>query len=142
MASGHGIGYHKVVVRESHSHVPDTEKTIYRQVYWARYVDWSVTTPLLLLDLCLLAGMSGGNILIAIVADVIMILTGLFAAFGTEDTPQKWGWYAIACVAYLVVIWELVINGRSNAAAKGGKIGNFFAAIGGFTLIIWTVYPM
>lgn len=86
--------------------------------------------------------MNGGDILIAIVADVIMILTGLFAAFGSEDTPQKWGWYAIACVAYLVVIWQLVVHGRSAATAKSGKVGNFFAAIGGFTLIIWTVYPM
>lgn len=67
-------------------------------VYWARYVDWSVTTPLLLLDLALLAGLSGGHIFIAVVADIIMILTGLFAAFGSEDTPQKWGWYAIACI--------------------------------------------
>jgi len=142
MAAGHGIGYHHVVVRESHKHVPDTTHDVYRQVYWARYVDWSLTTPLLLLDLCLLAGLNGGNILIAIVADIIMILTGLFAAFGTEDTPQKWGWYAIACIAYLVVIWQLAYHGRAVAAQKGGKVGNFFAAIGGFTLIIWTVYPI
>ncbi len=26
-----------------------------RQIYWARYVDWVFTTPLLLLDLLLLA---------------------------------------------------------------------------------------
>jgi bacteriorhodopsin len=143
MASGHGVGYHHVVETQHHKHgIPDTTKDVYRQVYWARYVDWSVTTPLLLLDLCLLAGMSGGSILIAVVADVIMILTGLFAAFGSEDTPQKWGWYAIACIAYLVIIWQLVFNGRATAMAKGGKVGNFFAAIGGFTLIIWTVYPI
>jgi bacteriorhodopsin len=143
MASGHGIGYHHVVEKEQHKHgVPPTTKDVYRQVYWARYVDWTVTTPLLLLDLALLAGMNGANILVAIVADVIMILTGLFAAFGTEDTPQKWGWYAIACIAYLVVIFQLAFQGRATAFGKGGKVGNFFAAIGGFTLIIWTVYPM
>jgi len=142
MAAGHGVSYHKTVVKEQHKHVPDTEKDIYRQVYWARYVDWSVTTPLLLLDLALLAGLNGGQIFITIVADIIMILTGHFAAFGSEDTPQKWGWYAIACIAYLVVIWMLVVHGRGAAQAKGGKVGNFFAAIGGFTLIIWTVYPI
>lgn len=26
--------------------------------------------------------------------------------------------------------------------AKGGKVGSFFGAIAGFTLIIWTVYPI
>lgn len=142
MASGHGISYHHTVEREAHKHVPDTEHDIYRQVYWARYVDWAFTTPLLLLDLCLLAGMNGGSITMAIVADIIMIITGLFAAFGAEGTPQKWGWYAIACIAYLVVIWQLAYHGRSMAMNKGGKVGNFFAAIGGFTLVIWTVYPI
>jgi len=142
MATGHGISYHHVVERESHKHVPDTQHDVYREVYWARYVDWSLTTPLLLLDLCLLAGMNGGHILMTLVADVIMILTGLFAAFGSEGTPQKWGWYAIACIAYLVVIWHLALHGRGMAMSKGGKVGNFFAAIGGFTLVIWTVYPM
>jgi len=142
MASGHGISYHKTTEVEHHKHVPNTEHDVYRQVYWARYVDWSLTTPLLLLDLALLAGLNGGSIFMAIIADIIMILTGLFAAFGSEDTPQKWGWYTIACIAYLVVIWQLVYHGRNAASAKGGKVGSFFAAIGGFTLVIWTVYPM
>lgn len=101
-----------------------------------------MTTPLLLLDLALLAGLSGGNIFIAIVADIIMVLTGLFAAFGNEESAAKWGWYAIACIAYLVVVWQLAINGRATAFGKGGKVGNFFAAIAGFTFVIWTVYPI
>lgn len=142
MASGHGISYNHIKVRETHKHVPDTTHDVYRQVYWARYVDWCVTTPLLLLDLALLAGLSGGIIFVTIVADVIMILTGLFAAFGTEGTPQKWGWYAIACIAYLVVIWNLVVHGRTAAKGRGGKVGGFYASIGAFTLILWTVYPI
>lgn len=137
MATGDGIGEHVTVGHTSKGH----DKIIHRSVYWARYVDWSLTTPLLLLDLALLAGLSGGNILIAIVADVIMVLTGLFAGFGNGST-QKWGWYAIACIAYIILIWQLAITGRATAARKGGKVGNFFAAIGGFTLVIWTVYPM
>jgi len=142
MATGHGISYHHVTVTESHPHVPDTEQDIYRQVYWARYVDWSLTTPLLLLDLCLLAGLNGAHILMAIVADVIMILTGLFAAFGAEGTPQKWGWYTIACIAYLVVIWHLALHGRAMAMSKGGNVASFFGALAGFTLILWTAYPI
>ena len=90
----------------------------------------------------MLAGLSGGHILLAIVADVIMVLTGLFAAYGNEGTPQKWGWYTIACIAYLVVIWMLAVHGRANAMARGGKVGKFFASIAGFTLVIWTIYPM
>ena len=141
MASGDGIAYHHTAIKESHKHVPDTTQDIYRQVYWARYADWSVTTPLLLMDLAFLAGLSGANILVAVVADIIMILTGLFAAFGSEG-GQKWGYYAIACLAYLVVIYQLAVHGRATAQSKDAKTGTFFMAIGGFTLFLWTVYPM
>ncbi|KAF1980876.1 family A G protein-coupled receptor-like protein [Aulographum hederae CBS 113979] len=142
MASGHGVTLHYTKVREEHKHVDDTFHEVYRQVFWARYVDWAITTPLLLLDLSLLAGLSGAHILMAVIADVIMILTGLFAALGSEGTPQKWGWYAIACISYLVIIWHLAINGRSMAMKRTGKVGPFFTAITAYTLIIWTAYPI
>ncbi len=141
MAVHDGVGKNEILIKESHTHAPDTTKTVYREVYWARYVDWSVTTPLLLLDLCLLAGLPGANILVAIVADVIMILTGLFAAFTVEEGP-KWGYYAIACIAYLVVIYQLAFNGRGVVQNKDKKTATFFSAIAGFTLVLWTVYPM
>jgi len=141
MATGDGISYNKTKIVESHKHVPDTIQEVYRQVYWARYVDWSVTTPLLLLDLSLLAGLSGANILVAIVADVIMVLTGLFAAFGSGN-GQKWGWYTIACIAYLTIVYQLAINGRATVANKDSKTKAFYGAIGGFTLLLWTVYPI
>lgn len=142
MATGDGINYNKIVETESHKHgLPDTQVITYRQVFWARYVDWSVTTPLLLLDLALLAGLSGANILVAIVADVIMILTGLFAAYGNND-GQKWGWYAFACIAYLTIVYQFIINGRAAAENKDGKTKAFFAALAGFTFILWTIYPM
>ena len=142
MATGDGISYNKIVDVISHKHgLPDTKEVTLRQVYWARYVDWSITTPLLLLDLSLLAGLAGANILVAIVADVIMILTGLFAAFGNDD-GQKWGWYTIACIAYLTIVYQLAFNGRQAVAGKDNKTKAFFGAIAGFTLILWTVYPM
>lgn len=141
MAVNDGVSLNKIVVKEAQKHVPDVEHIIFREVYWARYVDWSLTTPLLLLDLALLAGLSGANILVAVVADLIMILTGLFAAL-TTDSSSKWGYYAIACIAYIVVIYQLGINGRNVVQAKDSKTATFFVAIGSFTLILWTVYPM
>lgn len=141
MATGDGVSTVNIIIRESHKHVPDTFQTVERSVYWARYVDWSVTTPLLLLDLSFLAGLSGANILVAIVADIIMILTGLFAAFGSDERV-KWGYYAMSCAAFLVIIYQLAVHGRSQAMAKDSKTGNFFNAIAGFTLILWTLYPM
>jgi bacteriorhodopsin len=142
MATGDGNSYAHIVIRESHKHnIPDTVEHVFRQVFWARYIDWSLTTPLLLLDLAFLAGLNGANILVTIVADLIMVLLGLFAAFGHSD-GQKWGYYAIACIAYLVIVYQLVIPGRRAVQAKDTKTARLFAAIGGFTLILWTLYPI
>jgi len=142
MAIHDGVSYNKITsVEKTDKHFPDITKVTYREVYWARYVDWSVTTPLLLLDLALLAGLSGANILVAIVADLIMILTGLFAALTVEEAP-KWGWYTMACIAYLIVVYQLAVNGRGVVQNKDKKTATFFSAIAGFTLVLWTIYPM
>lgn len=143
MATGHAVSYNCQKVTDEHQNgMPDTHHEVCRQVYWARYVDWSITTPLLLLDLCLLAGIDGGHTLMAIAADLIMILTGLFAAYGSEQNIQKWGWYAISCIAYLFVIWHLVLHGSMNAKSKGERIKKLFASLAAFTLILWTIYPI
>jgi len=141
MATGDGNSYAHIIVKEVHKHVPDTVEHVFRQVFWARYIDWSLTTPLLLLDLAFLAGMDGASILVTIVADLIMVLLGLFAAFGSTGA-QKWGYYAMACIAYLVIVYQLVIPGRRAVMAKDSKTAKLFAAIGGFTLILWTLYPI
>lgn len=96
MATDDGNSLVSYVIKEVNHHVPNTRHVVYRSVYWARYVDWSLTTPLLLLDLSFLAGLNGANMVVTVVADVIMILTGLFAAFGGNSDSQKWGKLFIA----------------------------------------------
>ncbi|KAF1817412.1 family A G protein-coupled receptor-like protein [Eremomyces bilateralis CBS 781.70] len=143
MALGQGKTLHRTVVVHEHKHgIPPVYHTIYRELYYARYIDWFLTLPLLLLDLTLLAGVSGGHILMTVLASMIMALSGLFSALGAEGTGQKWGWYAVACIAYLVVIWHLAIHGRAAAYARNSKVGNFFVAIAGYTIIVWTAYPV
>ncbi|ORY64825.1 bacteriorhodopsin [Pseudomassariella vexata] len=139
MATGDGLSLHQYATTETKHHV--VTEVYKREVYWARYVDWSLTTPLLLLDLCLLAGLNGASITVAVVSDVIMIMTGLFAAFG-QTGGQRWGWYAIACIAYLVVIYQLGYNGRYAVSNKDNKTRSFFSAIAGFTFVLWTLYPI
>jgi len=142
MATHDGVGYKHTTIVEKHKHgLPSTDQDIYRQVYWARYVDWAVTTPLLLLDLAFLAGLSGANILVAIVADLVMVLTGLFAAYGTGN-GQKWGWYTWGCIAFLTIVYQIGFNGRHAIAGKDKKTKAFVASISAFTLLLWTVYPI
>jgi len=116
-------------------------KDHYREIFYARYIDWSITTPLLLLDLCFLAGTSGIDIVAIIFADLGMILTGLFASLEPNDS-YSWGWYAMACIFYLYIVYALVIAGRNSAAARGQKVSKLFDSVALFTLILWTMYPI
>ena len=142
MASGDGVSLHCVPVKDHHDKVPDTFHDVCREVYWARYVDMAFTTPLIILDLALLAGISGAHTVMAISADLIMVFSGLFAAFGRERTAQRWGWYAIACISYLFVIWHVALHGSRVVSARGNKVVKLFSALGLFTLVVWTAYPM
>ena len=83
-----------------------------REIYWARYADWLGTTPLLLLDLALLAGLSGVDIVLISIADVGMIITGVAAALDVRHAQRvalltlqngiksRWGLYAFSCLFF------------------------------------------
>lgn len=142
MASGHATGFNCTAHADHHKHLPDTYHDVCRQVLWARYVDWSLTMPLLLFELFLLAGVDGAHTLMAVVANVIMVLAGLFSAFGHVHTAQKWGWYAISCIAYLFVIWLVGVQGRRVANTRDNNVPKLFGSLAGFSLILWAIYLM
>lgn len=140
MASGQASSFVCSAAKDHHKHVPDVPYTECRQIYWARYVDWALTTPLLLLNLCLLAGVDGAHTLMAIIADVIMVLSALFAAYGDNKTAQHWGWYAIACISYIFVVWHVALHGTTLVRSKGVKVTRLFGSLGLFALVLWTAY--
>lgn len=139
MATGDGVNWRTISVAENSSHTI-TEITK-RQVYWARYVDWALTTPLLLLDLAFLAGLSGYSILVVVVADVIMTLSTLFATLSNLEA-QRWGWYTISCISFLTIVYQLGYKGRNAMADKDNRTRAFFGTLSLFTLIVWTIYPV
>ena len=65
-----------------------------REVFYARYIDWFVTTPLLLMDLLLTAGMPWPSILWTVFLDEVMIVTGLLGAL--TRTRYKFGKFMLS----------------------------------------------
>jgi bacteriorhodopsin len=63
----------------------------YREIFYVRYIDWFITTPLLLLDLLLTAGMPWPTILWTLLIDEIMIITGLVGALIVSR--YKWAYF-------------------------------------------------
>lgn len=116
--------------------------------YFARYVDWTVTTPILLSSLVLLAfhergktGEVGGYLTAIIVLDVLMIATGLISSLA-EASLTKWVWYAWSCVAFLGVLYLLWGPLRAMAVGRGGALGEAYGKNVIFLTVIWFLYPI
>ncbi|KAK5023608.1 hypothetical protein LTS07_009116 [Exophiala sideris] len=111
-----------------------------RQVFYARYIDWVITTPMLLMDLLLTAGMPWPTILWIILLDEIMIVTGLIGAL--VKSRYKWGFYVFGCMAMFYIMWELAFPARKHAKVLGKDVHRSFVLCGVLTLVVWLCYPI
>jgi bacteriorhodopsin len=103
-------------------------------------VDRFVTTPLLLLDLLLTAGLPWPTILIVILADEFMIVTGLVGAL--VSSSYKWGYWMFGMFAFFYVVYSLVFVGRRHASMLGGQISKTYMTCGVLTIFLWFLYPI
>ncbi|KAL2163228.1 hypothetical protein VTH06DRAFT_5284 [Thermothelomyces fergusii] len=143
MATGQASSLSCHAARDRHGHdLPDTFHDACRQVYWARYLDWAVANSLLLLNLALLAGLDGAHTLMAVVAHLVAVLGGFAAAYGAEHTGQKWGWFVIACLGYLFVVWHLGLHGTRSVQPKGARVSRLWASLSIYSLAVLAAYPI
>ena len=81
----------------------------------AGYVDWLFTTPLLLLSLAVLSGLSPAETLLTIAADIFMIVTGLISTLTparyNHGDRARWAFYAVSCVGFIVLWYTLFYGG-------------------------------
>ncbi|GHJ85017.1 hypothetical protein NliqN6_1419 [Naganishia liquefaciens] len=136
MACGMGVTYVRTF-----KHAADGAPVL-RQVFYARYVDWAITTPLLLLDLCLLAGVPKIQTVTIIFADLVMILMGLFAALQQGSERSRWFMYAVSNAFFLVVLYGVVVNGRQAASLQASNVKRVFNVTSGMTVLLWIGYPI
>ena len=115
-----------------------------RIFYYARYIDWTITTPLLLLGLAWVAlGSIGRNpqvVLGLVVADVAMILTGVLA--GAWVGGFKWFWFVVSCIFFLAVLF--LIWGPLQTAAQSGVSpeASLFYPLAVMLTVLWFAYPI
>lgn len=110
-----------------------------RQFLWARYADWLVTTPLLLLDLCLLAGISLPEILFLIVCDVLMVLAG-FAGVVTTNPIAVWPMLIFGCICLGPIVWFL--GSGLTSRATNPDVAKQFKTLSWLTIVLWSAYPL
>lgn len=125
--------------------VENRSTAVFREVYYARYIDWLFTTPLLLVSLAFLAGLSPLDTLITVLYDIGMIVTGVLGGLSksvdAKGITAKWTWFTISCIFFLGIIYMLVTNGLKAAALRPAKTQGLFRLLGIMTLVLWTAYP-
>lgn len=113
--------------------------------YFARYIDWLFTTPLLLTTLTLTAQHAGlrrpGLLLGVVLADVLMIVTALF--FGLSGVAWiKWTWFLISCGAFLAVYYVIWVGLREEASVQREDVRGTFQTNAMCLSVIWFIYPI
>jgi len=111
-----------------------------REIFYVRYIDWFITTPLLLMDLLLTAAMPWPTIIFVVIVDEMMIVTGLVGAL--VSSGYKWGYFVFGCVGLLYIFYVLVWEARRNSAAIGKDVGKVFMICGSLTALLWWLYPI
>ncbi len=118
-------------------------------IYWARYTDWFFTTPLLLLDLGLLAGASRNELATLVGLDAAMIgtgalatLTGDWAQVGLSTGAQRLIWWGVSTAFLLVLLYFLFGSLTTKANQIGGSLQSKFTTLRNLIVVIWLVYPV
>ena len=111
-------------------------------IYWARYADWLFTTPLLLIDLALLAGANRNTISTLVGLDVGMIVTGLVGALVTSSQTMRIVWWGISCGFFLALLYILVSRLSAQASTQPGSVGALFSTLRNVVILLWTAYPI
>ncbi len=116
-----------------------------RVFYFARYIDWTFTTPLLLVSLGLTSmhssKMRAGPLVGAVLADVMMILTAF--AFGASEVGWvKWAWFTISCVAFLGVYYVIWVTQLEASRQERDDIQATYRRNATMLSILWLAYPV
>ncbi|CAM3223636.1 bacteriorhodopsin [Deinococcus saxicola] len=116
-----------------------------------RYMDWTVTTPLLLLAAVLTLRVRTrqviGPVIVMLLADVFMIATGFIGnnqitADGTILAGPRLVWGTVSTLGYLVVVYVLFTQFRKYQRAAHDEEANAFKWAALATVTTWGVYPL
>jgi len=110
----------------------------FRQFFFARYIDWALTTPLMLLDLAGLAGASSDTVIWLLSTDFLMIICGLIGGLIGSNSHVAWGFWAFGMAAFVPIVYFLHTMGATCPESTKG----IYKSASLLTIIFWSIYPI
>lgn len=111
---------------------------VYRQFFFARYIDWSLTTPLMLLDLAGLAGASFDTTMWLLSTDFLMIVAGLIGGLIGSQDIACWGFWCFGMLAFMPIVYFLAFRMQPEHPATAA----LYSKVSNLTIFFWTAYPV
>lgn len=116
-----------------------------QMAHYARYIDWIVTTPLLLLSLSWTAMqfIKKDWTLIGFLmsTQVVVITTGLIADLSERDWV-RYLWYTCGVAAFLIVLWGIWVPLRAKSKSQGGELAELHDKLTIYFTVLWVSYPI
>lgn len=125
----------------------------YMRDYWSefnesptffRYVDWTLTVPLMCVEFFLILKVAGAKQSLMwrmIILSLVMLVTGYVGEAVDRDNAAMWG--LVSGIAYFVIVYDIWLGNASKLANSAG--GNVLAAhkiLCWFVLVGWSIYPL
>lgn len=108
-----------------------------------RYIDWLITTPLLLVSFALVVAMAGplkkGMLLKLVVADIVMIVTGYLGEIGEPGSAGNYAFFIVSTLAWLYIVYVVFSVKLPGAEAH---IQRAVTAMKWFVIAGWAIYPI
>ncbi len=110
-----------------------------------RYMDWLITTPLLLakIPLAVAAGRKVGKVVTyLIIADLFMIVAGFIGEQYVADTTTHLAWGAISTIGYLAIVYFLYTTVKELAKTAEPEEQWAVKIMSLFVITGWGIYPI
>jgi len=113
-----------------------------------RYIDWIITTPLILLTIALILDVPSkraGLVWIVIAADIAMIIFGYFGELFADQPDrafESWTMFGLGCLAYLLLLYIVIGFFSESAQDKVKPVKKAFRFMVIFIAVGWAIYPI
>jgi sensory rhodopsin len=113
-----------------------------------RYVDWVITTPLIVLSLFVLLQAANERrrlAMFAIAADIAMIVFGYFGEINLRNPESRglaWAMFGLGCAAFLVLLYVMYGPLARVAATRPEVLQRAYARMRRFIALAWPIYPL
>lgn len=114
------------------------DRGLTRQIFFAKYVFWTVAFPAVIVALGLLSGISWATILYQVFLAWTWVVSFLVSAYTATD--YKWGFFAYGLAAQIALHVSTLTTGRRSARRVG--VARDYTMLAGWANLLWFMYPI